>query len=736
MIFRPIMRSFLAPFFLIFIYFFSAHVSATPIDAGYSSIELVSERRAVRSGETASFGLRLKPQANWHTYWINPGDAGKSVRVAWENADGIVAGDMQLPAPHLVPFMGLVSYGYDEDTLVIFDVDVPKSYKDGDTLSLTGAANWLVCDDKSCVPQDADIAIDVVVGASGGEGLTQEFATARAKIPKRVDWSATYAPYAPYGEDGVLFHVEMPEEIAGAHHLDLFPSAQKIIDHATMIRADIDTGGVAFLAEKGPRLKRTATSDLVIVVETKDSPRQAYIMAASRGDLSALTATARAGASKAAGTTTAHGSADGSNAGNTDLGQARPETTFASKAAKLFGAIGFAILGGIILNLMPCVLPILSLKALGLVKMSGEDLSHARMNGLVYTAGILASFLAFALVLVALRSAGGFAGWGFQMQHPAVLVVLILLMGTIGANLAGLFEFSSRLAGAGQGLAQGGGLKSEFFTGVLAVVVAAPCTAPFMAGALGYAMIQPLLITILVFLGLGLGLALPYLLLCYFPTLRKWMPKPGAWMNSFKQLLAFPMFATALWLLWVLGNQVGLEYVLGVLLLALLLAMAFWAYLKGGQSSVKLLWNIFALVILGGGIWMATSLPGLKASKQVGEHTGKLNAQPYSLTKLENLLADKQSVFVYFTADWCISCKVNEKAALNKEVVANAFVDKNIQVLVGDWTNPDDEIAKILKRFGRVGVPLYLYYPVGETNIDKAKILPQILTPNIVLNAL
>ena len=368
--------------------------------------------------------------------------------------------------------------------------------------------------------------------------------------------------------------------------------------------------------------------------------------------------------------------------------------------------------------------------------MSGEDLQVARKNGLVYTAGILVSFLAFALVLVAVRSAGNSAGWGFQMQNPVVLVVLIFLMGVIGANLAGLFEFGSRFANAGQGLTQGGNVKTEFFTGVLAVIVAAPCTAPFMAGALGYALTQPLLITMVVFLGLGLGLALPYLLLCYFPVLRKWIPKPGAWMNSFKQLLAFPMFATALWLLWVLGNQTGLEYVLGALFLALLLSMAAWAYLKGGASSKKLLWNIFALTILGAGLWTAVKLPSLKANQHVSSQSGKLNAEPYSLATLETLLEDKQSVFVYFTADWCITCKVNEKTALNKAVVAKAFADKNIQVLVGDWTNPDDEIAKILKRFGRVGVPLYLYYPAGETSVDDAIILPQLLTPKIILGAL
>ena len=685
---------------------------AKPVQATHSSVELIAENPGVQAGKAVSLGIRLKPEKNWHTYWTNPGDAGKSIEVVWDNPKGVIIGPMQFPAPQRVPFMGMVSYGYDDDILVVFNAQIPKSYEIGTEVYLRGAANWLACDDELCVPQNADVSLNFRVGETeNGQALSREFDIARAKIPVRVDWPTAYSAY---GERGVLFHVEVPDELTGIDRINLFTTAQKTIDHATLKQVETGENGIAFLAQIKPWFNRIPQGDVVLTMTTNTGERQAYVMAANIGDLSHLTVVDTPPA----------------------RGEARPvETASKGSLAKLLAAIGFAIFGGLLLNLMPCVLPILSLKALSLVKLSGEDLKTARTNGLVYTAGILASFLLFALVLVALRSAGSYAGWGFQMQHPAVLVILILLIGAIGANLAGLFEFGTKFANVGQGITQSSGYKAEFFTGVLAVVVASPCTTPFMGGALGYALTQPLLTTILVFLGLGLGLALPYLLLCYFPAARSWIPKPGAWMHSFKQLLAFPMFATAIWLLWVLGHQVGLQYVLGVLVLALLLAMAVWANGKARRSPKKIAWNLFALVILAGAVWTVFSLPALKETKQVSTKKNVLSAQTYSLAKLESLLADNQSVFVYFTADWCITCKVNEKAALYKPEVAAAFAEKNVRVLVGDWTNPDDEIAKILKRFDRIGVPLYLYYAPG-TALDDAKILPQLLTTKTILGAL
>ncbi|MEE9272386.1 MAG: thioredoxin family protein [Robiginitomaculum sp.] len=706
----------------------SGNAYAQVAHAGYSSVEMVAEKSSVSPGQVISFGLRLKPQKTWHTYWVNPGDAGKSIRVNWGDKGDLVIGPMQLPAPHLIPFMGMVSYGYDEDILVIFDVEIPKRAKIGSVIHLSGAANWLVCDDKSCVPQDAEISYDLLVGKANEDnkdvGLTQEFAIARSKFPIPVDWKAVYSPY---GDGQVLFHIDMEAIESGYDNILLYPVAKKIIDHATTRQVQLKRGGLAFVAKAGKRVQKTAQSDLVIVVQKTGGVQQAYIVKADTGDLAESIITKKF---PLASENPSHFVSGGEN----NVGMQEGDLQ-GGGLAKLLGAVVFAILGGLLLNLMPCVMPILSLKALGLAKLSGENLRTAQVNGLVYTAGILASFLLFAIILVALRSAGGMTGWGFQMQQPVVLVVLALLLGAIGANLAGMFEFSSRLSGVGQGLTHGNGYKSEFFTGVLAVVVASPCTAPFMGGALGYALTQPLIITILVFLALGFGLALPYLLLCFFPVLRKWMPKPGAWMNSFKQFLAFPMFVTALWILWILGNQVGLGYVLGVLLLALFLSMALWAWGKRNQSSKKMLWLVFCLVALGGSGWVASVLPGLKESPTASLTPDGLHAEPYSLAGLEALLASDEKVFVYFTADWCITCKVNEKAALHKPEVIAAFKEKNIKVMVGDWTNSDDEIAKILQRFGRVGVPLYLYYTPGM-DVDDAKVLPQILTPKNVINAL
>ncbi len=689
--------------------------AAEAVQDKYSSVELISEFTTIQPGGKLSLGLILKPKDTWHTYWTNPGDAGKSIQISWDNAAGVVIGPMQFPAPNIVPFMGLVSYGYDEDILVIFDAEIPNSYQNGEVVHLQGAANWLVCDDELCVPQSADISLDIPVSSvNEHEGVNQEFAVARTKVPVRMDWTATYGPY---GEENVLFHVETPAAIKRDGEIALFPGARRTIDHASLRPVGISASGSGFLAKATPQLIKTPQSDLVLTVKGDSGKMQSYIVSAELGDLSQIVVVEQENLS--------------SSGGEVALVDSSKKGTF----VQLIAAIGLAVFGGLLLNLMPCVLPILSLKALSLVKLSGEGLKTARKNGLVYTAGILSSFLLFALVLSALRGAGSYAGWGFQMQHPVVLVVLVLFIGAIGANLAGLFEFGSSLSNVGQGITQGSGFKAEFFTGVLAVVVASPCTAPFMGGALGYALTQPITTTILIFLGLGMGLAMPYLLLCYFPAARAWIPKPGAWMHSFKQLLAFPMFATAIWLLWVLGNQVGLQYVLGVLVLALLLSMAMWAKGKAGQSPKKIIWNVFAALILGGAVWAAVSLPDLKENPQDKIATRKLNAEPYSLERLESLLADDQAVFAYFTADWCITCKVNEKSALYKPEVAAAFAGKNIHVLVGDWTNPDDDIAKILKRFDRVGVPLYLYYTPG-TALDDAKILPQILSTKTIINAL
>ena len=390
---------------------------------------------------------------------------------------------------------------------------------------------------------------------------------------------------------------------------------------------------------------------------------------------------------------------------------------------------------------MPCVFPILSMKALGLVQLAGAERRAVRASGLLYTAGVLVAFAAIAVALLALRAAGSAAGWGFQLQSPWVNLGLGLGMVAIGLNLAGVFEIGTRLMGLG-GAGQGAGEKrAAFLTGLLAVVVATPCTAPFMAGALGYALVQPAAVAMAVFLALGVGLALPYLALTWIPSLGAALPKPGPWMAVFRQVLAFPMLATALWLFWVVGRQLGASSMAVALLAALLLAFALWAFGRSAVAKAPWRWRTAAALGLAACLGASAQLqdlraPPLRANAEPAHMLGKLTLQRFSPQLVRDYVAAGQPVFVYFTADWCISCKVNERVALATDAVGEAMNARGIEVVEGDWTAEDPVITEWLTMYGRAGVPLYLYFPRGSAAIDGGVVLPQVLLPDIVVDAI
>ena len=390
---------------------------------------------------------------------------------------------------------------------------------------------------------------------------------------------------------------------------------------------------------------------------------------------------------------------------------------------------------------MPCVFPILSMKALGLAQLAGAERRAVRASGLLYTAGVLVAFAAIAVALLALRAAGSAAGWGFQLQSPWVNLGLGLGMVAIGLNLAGVFEIGTRLMGLG-GTGQGAGEKrAAFLTGLLAVVVATPCTAPFMAGALGYALVQPAAVAMAVFLALGVGLALPYLALTWIPSLGAALPKPGPWMAVFRQVLAFPMLATALWLFWVVGRQLGASSMAVALLAALLLAFALWAFGRSAVAKAPWRWRTAAALGLAACLGASAQLqdlraPPLRANAEPAHMLGKLTLQRFSPQLVRDYVAAGQPVFVYFTADWCISCKVNERVALATDAVGEAMNARGIEVVEGDWTAEDPIITEWLTMYGRAGVPLYLYFPRGSAAIDGGVVLPQVLLPDIVVDAI
>ena len=703
---------------------------AAPVKTGHTQAELLAETPVIRSGETFTLGLNLSPDPGWHTYWINPGDAGKAASLRWDAPEGLEFGELRFPAPGFVPFMDLMSYGYNEPTLLLLDVTQAEPLSGG-RLSISARASWLVCDDKLCIPERADLELEIPVISGDGPDAGSEawrtaaFAQARALLPQAMEWPAVFF------RDGeqLVFDISTPLSLQQASGLYLFPEAEGMIDHTAEQQVGLWSDRVRITVPTGPRVARYEATGLVLSVDMENAPRQAFSLAARRADGSGVRDDAApvgfsstpwdGGSRAAAGPDPAEagsGSAAGSGAG-------------AAAGAGLLQAIVFAILGGLILNLMPCVLPILSLKALGVAQMAGEKPAVARSAGLQFLAGVLVSFLILAALIIALRAGGEAVGWAFHMQNPLIVAVLALVMVAVGLNLLGVFEVNI-VAGALGGKATQG-RAGEFFTGVLAVLVATPCTAPFMAPALGYALLQPAAVTVSVFLALGLGFALPYFIVAFLPGAQRLLPRPGAWMVSFRQALAFPMLATAIWLYWVLGNQAGINALTLALISALALGLGVFGWNRRSGEDYSRPWRVASaagMLVVALSVWAVPRFVVEPDSTPVA--SGEI---AYSEVALDGLRTEQKPVFAYFTADWCITCKVNEGVALKSDAVQEFFSRQGIRVMVGDWTNEDPEITEVLQSHGRAGVPLYLYFKPGSA---EALVLPQILTPNLVIEAI
>lgn len=686
--------------------FGSAGLATAQTKTRYSTAELIAENSSLPAdGGVITLGLYLEPDAGWHTYWANPGDAGKGLSIDWKLPEGFEARKFVFPIPTLLPLGELNTYGYEAPILVLIELSVPAGLPIEERFELGGRARWVVCDDEICVPDRARVSVALSVGEGGRNANTaHRFDAARSKIPKKVEWPAQFSV------DGN----KVGFQIAPADVREGFDGAYLFVVSPDLVAYDQQTVRVT---DKGLFFEMDAAG----TVDGSDGVGAVLTYRDAAGETQAVeleltkTTTPLGAASNATGSTTA--------------------TTLSFATAALF-----AFLGGVILNLMPCVFPILSMKALSLVTMGGDGRRLVRQSGLIYTLGILVAFSVVAAVMLVLRSAGEAVGWGFQMQNPSIVVGLGLLMVAIGMNLLGAFEFGTSVVNVGQGLVNGGERRAAFFTGLLAVVVATPCMAPFMASALGYALTQPAAISFTVFLSLGFGLAFPYLALSLAPSLNRFMPKPGAWMATFKQVLAFPMFVTALWLFWIVGQQLGATSMFIGLLAAIALAFTLWAYGNGRRSGRKTAWYGSAAIGLLAGVFAVLQV---EASRVVERQNGDSSAGTLGGLQLENFeptlvtqyVADGQPTFVYFTADWCISCKANERVALATDEVADAFAARGITVVEGDWTREDSAITEWLAYYDRVGVPLYLYYPTGSS-LESAAILPQILTPRIVIDAI
>ena len=688
---------------------------AAPQETAYSTVELLAEAASLpAAGGSVTLALDLRPKPGWHAYWRNPGDAGKAPSMRWRLPEGFAAGALRFPAPKLIPFGEFVTYGFDGAVTVLADLEVPSGLAPGNRVELAGDASWVVCDDELCIPESVSLSLALPVGDGGASHNTGRIADARAALPHRVDWPARF-----FLADGrVEFELSPPDPDAVLSPY-LFVAEKRLVRYGEQSYRRIQAGDgerLRFSMQADRNAERIAGTAAVLSYRDANGDRRSALLP------SVVAAEAMPAIERTA----------------------TPNQTVAEWPAVL-RALWFGLLGGIVLNLMPCVFPILSMKAVGLVGLSGADRAGARASALLYTAGILLAFAAVALAIVALREAGSAVGWGFQLQSPLVNASLGLVMVAIGLNLAGVFEIGTRLMGVGQSaVAAGGEKRTAFLTGLLAVVVATPCSAPFMAGALGFALAQPLAVALAVFMALGLGLALPYLILGFVPALARLLPRPGPWMASFRQLLAFPMFATALWLYWVVGRQLGATSMAVGVFAALLLAFGVWALARATTSERTLTWRVAGAIGLVACLLAVVRIDdfGAKSASPASADSavapsvlGRLQPQRFSGALLHQYLSAQRPVFVYFTADWCISCKVNERVALATETVGDAMAERDAAVLVGDWTAQDPAITEWLARYGRAGVPLYLYFPSGAS-LASAAVLPQVLLPEIVVDAL
>lgn len=679
-----------------------AHAPAYAMEAPETGLRLFAPQASVAPGQSLDLAFEFDVKPGWHLYWKNPGDTGLAPAVRWSGTPGLEQTPLAFPTPQTFSFAGFTNYGYLRPFTLLSSAKIPADVSG--KVTINAALEWLACDDKICVPESGktSITLNVEPAASPQAGKADPFfASAREALPLAADWPGKAAI------DGEVLRAqfEVPFTQADVAIVQFFPETPSVIVYEAAQSVSWPREGVIEISV--PAQMMALESDIAGVLKVTpagNGPAQGYGVAATSVAPAALLAN----------------EAGGGVVSSLGLGVTLPE------------AFVFALLGGILLNLMPCVFPVLSLKALALAQ-SGGDEKAAKTEGWFYTAGILGSFGALAGALLALRAAGSQLGWGFQLQSPIVVAILALVMFLIGLNLLGAFEFSGRFAGIGQSwLDKQTGAVQSFATGVLATVVATPCTAPLMAAALSFAITQPPVLAMAVFLALGFGLALPFLLLTYWPWLRRRLPRPGAWMDTFKQALAFPMFLTMLWLLWVLSNQGGAEAIILTLGAALLIGFSIWAFkrgtLSGGNGA-----RIYSVFAIGALVVSALALWQVDYSQTLADAVpATLNEEVFSEARLAQLVEEGEPVFVYFTADWCITCKANERLALKTADVKAAFEQSDVTILKADWTRRDASIARVLETFGRAGVPLYLYYAPGAGTVPQE--LPQILRPGLLID--
>ena len=646
------------------------------VDASDSRIEILTESTSITPGDELLIGFKFTLNPGWHTYWENPGDAGEGASIKWNLPNDVSASEILWPGPQRIPVEPLMTFGYEDEVVLL-----TKIYTSEATivpLNLNALVSWYTCKE-ICIPQEAEVSIPIKLGNKTPSVSKAILDQTLEEVP--IQFEGTYRVQRL--EDSYILQGQL-ENQDQYDSIYFFPKDYGLTDYTKDQFYEINKDSFSLQIKAAEIEIENRTFEGVIAINKGEAVSFIEI--------------------------------------NYPL-KAKP----ISQEFNIFTLIFFAFLGGLILNIMPCVFPILSIKILRFVEQSGDSTYKTIQQGLLFSLGVIVSFLAIAALLVSLKSGGESIGWGYQLQSPIVVSLLVYLFVVLGYIFMSNMVLGTSLARLSSiSLGKGDSIES-FLTGVLAVIVASPCTAPFMGSAIGFALLQPSFYSVLIFLGLGIGFSLPYLVLSAKPSLLSFLPKPGQWMETFKQFMAFPMWASALWLLWVLSSQVNNQEVIQVLLGSLLIIIGLWLVEKNNSKTNWIRWIVrlpFILLLIFS-LWLIpTSYSDLDKSKQ--------NQLAYSPQLLEDLREENALVFLNFTADWCITCKVNESVALKTSKVRKLLTDKDITYIEADWTRKDPVISSALEEYGRTGLPLYLLFPSKGDPL----ILPEILTEDILISYL
>ena len=640
---------------------FSSFTFAEPVNTGHAKVSLVTDYIYSSDNSEMIVGIKMDMQKHWHTYWKNPGDSGGPVKVDWQLPEGVTVSDVYWPAPELIPYPPLMTYGYEDFVIFPFKLTIPKGL---DQFDIVADVDFLICDD-ICVPEKATLK-----NSLNSLDIDSRLTDWVLKVP-----SVMLPVISEINNNYLELRFSNNNQIKS---INFFIEDENIVSYSgkQILIKEENNWLLKVPLEQGSEINKDISGVLVI------------------NDDEIFTVNAE-----------------------------MPQT---SNSISVLQAILFAFLGGLILNLMPCVFPIISLKVLSFISMGGESQNEIRKHALTFCLGVILSFVLVAVALLALRQTGTFVGWGFQLQSPIVVGTLSMLMFFIGLILLTDINIGSSLTRLGNVSVNNTGYTSSFLTGVLAVIVASPCTAPFMGAAIGYALIQPSAVTLPIFLSLGIGFSMPYLLLAIKPDLISKMPKPGRWMESLKEFFAFPMFATALWLVWVFSIQTSSDALIGLLIIFLVIGLLTWLFTKTTNNISKLLILVIGIIAVG---YQTTSFASIDT--KLGSPDTESGDIRWSKDTEKDFQSNGQAYLINFTAAWCITCQANDKVALSRPGVKKFLSDNNIEYVIADWTNRNQEILDVLSKYGRSGVPLYVYWKPG---MSESKVLPAILTEQIVID--